>query len=82
MTTRLDNSLRREIAVAGKPYIVTLTPVGLKVVAKGRRNGIELTWNALVDGEAALAVALNASLQKPRGGHPLGRTTSSHTSPR
>ncbi len=81
MTTRLDNSLRREIAVGGKPYIVTLTPVGLKVVAKGRRNGIELTWNALVDGEAALAVALNASLQKPRGGRP-GRTTSSRTSPR
>ena len=79
MTTRLDNSLRREIAVGGKPYIVTLTPVGLKVVAKGRRNGIELTWNALVDGEAALAVALNASLQEPRRGP--GRTASSRTSP-
>ena len=64
MTTRLDNVLRREILADGKAYVVTLTPIGLKVAAKGRRNGIELTWDALVDGEAALAVALNASLRR------------------
>jgi hypothetical protein len=43
---------------------VTLTPAGIKVAAKGRRKGIELTWEALVDGDAALAVALNASLHE------------------
>ena len=66
MTTRLDDALRREISANGEPYVVTLTPAGIKIVAKGRRKGIELTWEALVDGDAALAVALNASLhQRP-----------------
>jgi len=34
-------------------------------VPKGRRNGLELAWTALASGDAALATALNASLQKP-----------------
>jgi hypothetical protein len=44
--------------------MLTITPEGLKLVAKGRRKGQELAWDALVSGEAALAVALNASLEK------------------
>ncbi len=64
MTTRLDNILRREILAEGKPYTVILSPLGLKVVPKGKRNGVELTWASLVNGDAALAVALNASAQK------------------
>ena len=35
---------------------------GLKLVVKGKRNGLELTWQSLVSGEAALAAGLNASL--------------------
>lgn len=64
MATKLDRPLKREIQVEGKPYMLTITPEGLKLVPKGRRKGQELTWNALVSGEAALAVALNASLKK------------------
>ena len=64
MATKLEKPLKREIAVGGKPYIVTLTPEGLKLVAKGKRKGQELAWQALVGGDAALAVALNASLQR------------------
>lgn len=64
MVTRLDSTLRREITAEGKPFTVTLTPQGLKIVPKGKRNGIELAWTDLVNGEAALAVALNASLAK------------------
>lgn len=63
MTTKLDKTLKREIAIKQRPYILTLTPEGLKLTAKGRRKGIELKWLELVSGEAALAVALNASLQ-------------------
>ena len=63
MTTKLDKTLKREIAIKQRPYILTLTPAGLKLTAKGRRKGIELKWLELVSGEAALAVALNASLQ-------------------
>ena len=64
MATKLERPLKREITVEGKPYIVTLTPEGLKLVPKGKRKGQELAWNALVSGDAALAAALNASLQR------------------
>jgi hypothetical protein len=64
MATKLDKPLKREIEVEGKPYMLTITPEGLKLVPKGKRNGHELTWNAIVNGEAALAAALNASLQR------------------
>lgn len=66
MTTVLDKSLKREVLIDGKPYTVTLTPQGLKLTEKGRRNGIELSWVDLVSGQAALAVALNASVN-PEG---------------
>jgi hypothetical protein len=64
MATKLERPLKREIEVAGKPYMLTITPQGLRLVPKGRRKGQELAWDALVSGEAALAVALNASLKK------------------
>jgi hypothetical protein len=64
MATKLDKNLKREIEIEGKPYMLTISPEGLKLVPKGKRNGLELAWRALVSGEAALATALNASLQK------------------
>jgi hypothetical protein len=64
MAAKLDRTLKRELLVAGKPYMLTLTPEGLKLTAKGRRKGQELSWLALVSGEAALATALNASLKR------------------
>ena len=64
MATKLDKPLKREIQVDGKPYMLTITPEGLKLVPKGRRKGQELAWSALVSGEAALATALNASLNR------------------
>jgi hypothetical protein len=36
--------------------------IGLKLTLKGRRKGQELKWVDLISGEAALAVALNASV--------------------
>jgi hypothetical protein len=62
MTTRLEGTLKRALDIGGQPYTLTLTPEGLKLVPKGRRNGHELAWSDLVSGEAALATALNASL--------------------
>ena len=62
MTTRLRTPLRRELEIGGKPYVLTITTDGLKLVLKGKRKGRELAWRDLVSGEAALAVALNASL--------------------
>ena len=64
MTTRLDKPLKRELDVNGAAYILTISPEGLKLVPKGKRKGQELAWKDLVSGEAALAVALHASLKQ------------------
>lgn len=64
MATKLEKPLRREVDIDGQPYMVTLSPEGLKLVPKGKRKGLELGWKALVSGEAALATALNASLTR------------------
>ena len=62
MTTRLEKTLKRELDINGRPFIIAISPEGLKLTLKGRRKGLELQWDALVSGDAALAVALNASL--------------------
>ena len=62
MATKLDKTLKREISIRGKPFVVALSTEGLKVVGKGRRKGLELSWEDLTSGEAALATALNASV--------------------
>jgi hypothetical protein len=62
MATKLNKVLKREIDVDGKPFMVTLSPQGMKLTEKGKRLGRELTWKDLISGDAALAAALNASL--------------------
>ena len=62
MTTKLEGPLKRELDIAGTLYTLTITPEGMALVLKGKRNGFALEWAALVSGEAALATALNASL--------------------
>jgi hypothetical protein len=64
MPTPLDKPLKREVTVDGTVYVLTLTPEGLHLVPKGKRKGIDLTWQALVSGDAALAVELRASLDR------------------
>ncbi|MEO6103464.1 MAG: hypothetical protein ABIP44_07490 [Pseudoxanthomonas sp.] len=60
--TRLDKPLRREVLIGEHPYTLTIDPAGLKLVEKGKRNGLLLSWQELVSGDAALATALRASL--------------------
>jgi len=64
MATKLEKALKREVDVDGEAYMLTISPEGLKLVPKGKRNGHELSWSDLVSGEAALAAALQASLAK------------------
>jgi hypothetical protein len=64
MATKLDRPLKREIQIEGQPYMLTISPEGFKLVPKGKRKGQEIAWRDLVGGEAALAAALNASLQR------------------
>jgi hypothetical protein len=64
MATLLEKTLKRELSIGGRAYILAISPEGLKLTLKGRRKGLELQWDALVTGDAALAVALNASIGK------------------
>lgn len=46
------------------PYVLTISTEGIKLVPRGKRKGYELDWESFVSGDAALAVALNATLAK------------------
>jgi len=60
----LDKTVKRELRIGDRAYIVAISPLTLKLTPKGRRKGVELNWEALVNGDAALAAALNASVGK------------------
>lgn len=60
--TPLHSTLKRALTIDGRDYVLTLNETALKLTLKGKRNGVELPWSQLVNGEAALAVALQASL--------------------
>jgi hypothetical protein len=62
MTTPLDKTLKRELRIKGRLFVIAISPEELKVTLKGHRKGLQIQWEALVSGEAALAVALNASV--------------------
>lgn len=65
MATVLDKELKRQVTVDGVDYTVAVDPEGIRLTGKGkRRPEVELRWRELLSGEAAMAVALNASLSK------------------
>jgi len=51
MATKLNKLLKREIDVDGKPYMVTLSPEGVKLTEKGKRLGREHSWKELLAGQ-------------------------------
>jgi hypothetical protein len=53
MATKLNKLLKREIDVDGKPYMVTLSPEGVKLTEKGKRLGREHSWKALLGAEGS-----------------------------
>jgi hypothetical protein len=64
--SKLDKPLKRELLIESRPYVLTIEPDCFKLVRKGHREGLQFAWHDLVNGEAALSVALNASLRQPR----------------
>ena len=62
MATKLDKALKRELIIDDQPYTVTISPEGIKVVEKGKRNGHEMSWGAIVSGDAKLAQDLQSSV--------------------
>ncbi|UPG87431.1 hypothetical protein L2Y94_08780 [Luteibacter aegosomatis] len=62
--TPLDKPLKRELIVSRQSYTLTIDPEGLKLVEKGKRKGLELSWKDLLSGDAGLAAALQASVPR------------------
>jgi hypothetical protein len=69
VATILDKALKRQVTVNGIEYKVLIDPDGIRLTPKGKRKAeVELRWRDLLSGEAAMAVALNASLSAHRDG--------------
>ena len=64
MTTPLEKTIRRALNIKGRDYVISLSPESIKLTLKGHRRGVELRWADLVNGQAALATALQASVGK------------------
>ena len=62
MATRLDKTIKRELELGGQLYTVSVSPDGLRIVPKGRRKGHEISWDALLSGEAELRRELKMSV--------------------
>ncbi len=62
MAVKLEKSIKRELEQEGRLYTVTIGPEGVKVVEKGKRNGREISWRAIISGDAQLADDLKRSI--------------------
>jgi hypothetical protein len=67
MTAKLDKTIKRELELDGKTYTIAIGPDGLKVTEKGRRNGPELSWRTVINGDASLTSNLNQSIDATGG---------------
>lgn len=67
VTTKLEKPLKRELQIKDKPYILTLSPEGLKLTEKGRRKGRELAWNELVGAAGDAQAGSSAPPDEPFG---------------
>jgi hypothetical protein len=62
MPAKLDKTIKRELQIGGESYTVTISPEGVRIARKGHRRGHEMTWTALLSGDAELTQALRISL--------------------
>ncbi|MGH7637300.1 MAG: hypothetical protein ACREOK_06575 [Gemmatimonadaceae bacterium] len=62
MAVKLEKTIKRELELDGRAYTVSIGPEGVKVVEKGKRKGREISWKAIISGDAELAEQLKTSL--------------------
>lgn len=62
MATKLDKTIKRELDFEGKAFTIAISPEGIKVTEKGKRKGREITWRAIISGDAQLAEELKTSI--------------------
>ena len=51
MTTKLDKTIKLEIAIGEQLYTVQISPAGIKITPKGGRKGPEWSWPRLLQGD-------------------------------
>jgi hypothetical protein len=62
MAVKLEKTIKRELEMDGRSYTVAISPEGIKVTEKGKRKGREISWRAIISGDAQLAEELKTSL--------------------
>lgn len=62
MATKLDKPIKRELELDGQLYTVIMAPDGIKVTEKGKRKGQEVSWRAIISGDASLTQDLKVSV--------------------
>lgn len=62
MAVKLEKTIKRELSLEGHTYTIAIAPEGVKVTEKGKRKGREISWRAIVSGDAQLAEDLKISL--------------------
>jgi hypothetical protein len=67
MTAKLDKTIKRELEIDGKAYTIAIAPEGIKVTEKGRRNGPEVSWRSIINGDAALNENLKITVDASSG---------------
>lgn len=60
--TPLDKPIKRALTLGDKIYTLLIDPDGMKLTEKGHRRGVELRWKDVLNGDAGLAAALQASV--------------------
>ncbi len=53
MTTPLDKTLKRGLTINEQAYVAAISPSGVKLTLKGRRNGVEMSWVELLNSRTA-----------------------------
>ena len=48
MTTPLDKTLKRAVTIDDQAYVAAISPAGIRLTLKGRRNGVEMSWSELL----------------------------------
>lgn len=67
MAVKLEKSIKRELEMDGRVYTIQIAPEGIKVTEKGKRKGREISWRAIISGDAQLAEDLKLSMDALSG---------------
>jgi hypothetical protein len=62
MAVKLEKTIKRELSLDDRTYTIAIAPEGVKVTEKGKRKGREISWRAIISGDAQLAEDLKISL--------------------